>query len=115
VYFLPNFPQATDVTAYSSAALFLPDALQAAQTSFQLRLEHLKMKKEILKPVAICFFFSFFKIFLIRYFPQFHLQRYPKSHPYTPTHSHFLALAFPCTGAYKVCKSNGPLFTVMAE
>ena len=33
--------------------------------------------------------------------------------PYPPTplpiHSHFLALAFPCTGAYKVCKSNGPL------
>jgi hypothetical protein len=32
-----------------------------------------------------------------------------------PTHSHFLALAFPCTGAYKVCKSNGPLFPVMAD
>jgi hypothetical protein len=24
-----------------------------------------------------------------------------------PTHSHFLALAFPCTGAYKVCKTKG--------
>jgi hypothetical protein len=32
-----------------------------------------------------------------------------------PTHSHFLALVFPCTGAYKVCKSNGPLFPVMAD
>jgi hypothetical protein len=32
-----------------------------------------------------------------------------------PTHSPFLALAFPCTGAYKVCKSNGPLFPVMAD
>jgi hypothetical protein len=32
-----------------------------------------------------------------------------------PTHSHFLALMFPCTGAYKVCKSNGPLFPVMAN
>jgi hypothetical protein len=32
-----------------------------------------------------------------------------------PTHSPFLALAFPCTGAYKVCKSNGPLFAVMAD
>jgi hypothetical protein len=32
-----------------------------------------------------------------------------------PTHSHFLALAFPCTGAYKVCMTNGPLFPVMAE
>jgi hypothetical protein len=32
-----------------------------------------------------------------------------------PTHSHFLALAFPCTGAYKVCKTNGPLFPMMAD
>jgi hypothetical protein len=33
-----------------------------------------------------------------------------------PTHSHFfLALAFPCTGAYKVCVSDGPLFPVMAN
>jgi hypothetical protein len=24
-----------------------------------------------------------------------------------PTHSHFLALTFPCTGAYKVCKTLG--------
>ena len=29
-----------------------------------------------------------------------------------PTHSHFLALAFPCTGAYKVCKTKGPLFPI---
>jgi hypothetical protein len=40
--------------------------------------------------------------------------------PYTlpaslPTHSHFLALAFPCTEAYKVCKTKGPLFPVMAN
>jgi hypothetical protein len=28
----------------------------------------------------------------------------------SPTHSHFLALVFPCTGAYKVCRTNGPLF-----
>ena len=32
-----------------------------------------------------------------------------------PTHSRFLALAFPCTGAYKVCKTKGPLFPVMAN
>jgi hypothetical protein len=32
-----------------------------------------------------------------------------------PTHSHFLALAFPCTGAYKVCLTNGPLFPLMAQ
>jgi hypothetical protein len=27
-----------------------------------------------------------------------------------PTHSYFLALAFPCTGEYKVCKTKGPFF-----
>ena len=31
------------------------------------------------------------------------------------THSHFLALAFPCTQAYKVCKTNGPFFPLMAD
>jgi hypothetical protein len=61
---------------------------------------------------------SFF--FLIRNFPRLHFQCYPKGPPYPPpnplpTHSPFLALAFPCTGAYKVCKSNGPLFAVMAD
>ena len=32
-----------------------------------------------------------------------------------PTHSHFLVLAFPCTGAYNVCKTKGPLFPMMAD
>jgi hypothetical protein len=32
-----------------------------------------------------------------------------------PPHSHFLALAFPCTEAYKVCTTNGPLFPLMAN
>jgi hypothetical protein len=32
-----------------------------------------------------------------------------------PTHSHFLALAFPSTEAYKVCKTKGPLFPMMAD
>jgi hypothetical protein len=32
-----------------------------------------------------------------------------------PTHSHFLALAFPCTGAHKVCKTKVPLFPMMAN
>jgi hypothetical protein len=31
-----------------------------------------------------------------------------------PTHSHFPALAFPYTEAYKVCTTNGPLFPLMA-
>jgi hypothetical protein len=63
----------------------------------------------------------FFLIFFITYFPQLHFQCYPKSPPYPPPHfpTHpfpfFLALVFPCTGAYTVCKSNGPLFPVMAD
>jgi hypothetical protein len=65
------------------------------------------------------FSFFFFNIF-ITYFPQLHFQCYPKvphALPTTslPTHSHFLALVFPCTGAYKVCMSNGLLFPVMAN
>ena len=32
-----------------------------------------------------------------------------------PTHSHFLTLAFPCTEAYKVCNTKGPLFPVMDD
>jgi hypothetical protein len=65
-------------------------------------------------------FFLFFWAFLIRYFLHLHFQCYPKS-PHTPppppttTHSLFLALAFPCTEAYKVCKTNGPLFPMMAD
>jgi hypothetical protein len=40
--------------------------------------------------------------------------------PYTlpaslPTHFHFLALAFPCTEAYKVCNTKEPLFPMMAN
>ena len=59
--------------------------------------------------------------FFIRYLAHLHFQCYTKSPPYPPTptplptHSPFLALAFPCTGAYKVCVSNGPLFPVMAD
>ena len=64
--------------------------------------------------------FLFFSSIFIRYLAHLHFQRYTKIPPYPlpptplPTHSTFLTLAFPCSGAYKVCKSNGPLFQVMA-
>jgi hypothetical protein len=64
-----------------------------------------------------CFLF----IFLIRYFLHLHFKCYPKSPPDPPTptplptHSHFLALAFLHTEAYKVCKTKGPLFPMMAD
>jgi hypothetical protein len=33
-----------------------------------------------------------------------------------PTHSHFLALVFPCTGAYEVCMTKGKFYsTVLGE
>jgi hypothetical protein len=70
-------------------------------------------------PRALCMFILF--LFFIRYLFHLHFQCYPKSPPHAPpptpppTHSHFLALAFPCTEAYKVCTTNGPLFPLMAE
>jgi hypothetical protein len=44
-------------------------------------------------------------------------QKSPMPSPPTPlpTHSHFLALEFPYTEAYKVCKTKGPLFPMMAN
>jgi hypothetical protein len=59
--------------------------------------------------------------FLIRYLFHLHFQCYPKSPRHAPpptplpTHSHFLALAFPCTEADKVYMTNGPLFPLMAD
>ena len=70
------------------------------------------------KIYSFCFvlFSDFFLLhfFKIRYFLHLHFQCYLKSPPYPPstplpTLSHFLALAFPCTEAYKVCKSKEPL------
>jgi hypothetical protein len=72
------------------------------------------VNKEIFKIFLFCFF-------LIRYLFHLHFQCYPKSPPHAPpptpppAHSHFLALAFPCTEADKVCKTNGPLFPLMAD
>ena len=68
--------------------------------------------------LSLLFFFFFF---LIVYLFHLHFQCYPKSPPHAlpptplPTYSHFLALAFPCTEAYKVCTTNGPLFPLMAD
>jgi hypothetical protein len=64
------------------------------------------------------FFYLFFKklgIFLVYIFNA--IPKVPHTHSPNPlpTHSPFLALAFPCTGASKVGKSNGPLFAVMAD
>jgi hypothetical protein len=65
--------------------------------------------------------FSFIYLFLLDIF-FIYISNVILKVPYTlprpvalPTHSHFLALAFPCTGAYKVCNTKGPLFPMMAD
>ena len=68
---------------------------------------------------SICCHLNFFLLFfLLHIFLNYisnAIPEVPHTLPPLPTHSHFLALVFPCTGAYKVCKSNGPLFPVMAD
>jgi hypothetical protein len=61
----------------------------------------------------------FFKNFLLGIFLIYISNAIPKvphnlSPTPLPTHSHFLTLTFPCTEAYKVCTTNGPLFPLMA-
>jgi hypothetical protein len=65
--------------------------------------------------------FSFFVNFLLDIF-FIYISNAILKVPYTlphpdplPTHSHFLALAFPCTEAYKICNTNKPPFLVMAD
>jgi hypothetical protein len=68
--------------------------------------------------LSLLFFFSF--SFLNQVFSSFTFP-IPKV-PYTvppptplTTYSHFLALAFPCTEAYKIFETNRPLFPLMAD
>jgi hypothetical protein len=70
-------------------------------------------------PIVMLFF-----PFLIRYFLYIHFKfqmlsrkfPIPSLHPAPlPIHSFFLALAFPCTEAYKVCNTKGHLFPMMTH
>jgi hypothetical protein len=76
----------------------------------------------LLLPLLVFLFVCFFNLilFLLGIFLVYIFNAIPKvrhTHPPNPlpTHSPVLALGFPCTGAYTVCKSNGPLFAVMAD
>jgi hypothetical protein len=53
------------------------------------------------------FIYLFFPILLGIFFIYISnaIPKVPHTLPLLPTHSHFLALAFPCTEAYKVCKT----------
>jgi hypothetical protein len=78
------------------------------------RTPSVRMRMPLTGTTASVLFF-FLGIFLVYIFNA--IPKVPHTHPPNPlpTHSPILALAFPCTGAYKVCVSNGPLFPVMAD
>jgi hypothetical protein len=83
---------------------------------WKISLQNVAQEREAEIPslhLAMRVFFFKLDIFLIYIFNA--IPKVPHTHPPNPlpTHSPLLALAFPCTGAYKVCKSNGPLFAVM--
>jgi hypothetical protein len=69
------------------------------------------------KVYILTYSFFFFLLGIVLVYISNAIPKVPHTHPHNPlpTHSPFLALAFPCTGAYKVCKSNRPPFAVMAD
>jgi hypothetical protein len=73
-----------------------------------------KVAQLIIGKVKVFFFFNY--VFSSITFPMLS-QKSPIPSPLLPYPPIpiFLALAFPCTGAYKVCVSNGSLFQVMAD
>jgi hypothetical protein len=71
------------------------------------------LEGKVLKYTNILFLLDIFFIYISNASQKFPIL---SLHPVAlPTHSHFLALAFPCTGAYKVCNTKGPLFPEMAD
>jgi hypothetical protein len=61
------------------------------------------------------FLLDIFFIFISNAIPKVPYNLPPPRPAHLPTHSHFLDLTFPCTGAYKVCKTKGPLFSMMVN
>ena len=79
-------------------------------------------KRSVRSVIVSLFLFFFFLSIFYQIFSSFTFQMLSRKSPiYYPcpapfsTHSYFLALAFPSTGAYKVCKTQGPLFPMMAD
>jgi hypothetical protein len=96
-----------------------PTVLEAE--SLKLACQHAQMLAGLLACCRQATIYIYIYIYIIRYFLYLHFKCYPESSLYTPhpaplsTHSHFLDLDFPCTGAYKVFKTKGPLFPMMAN
>ena len=70
--------------------------------------QSLPRRSHTVTAIAAGLLFFLLGVFLVYIFNA--IPKVPHTHP-----PPFLALVFPCTGAYKVCKSNGPLFPVMAD
>jgi hypothetical protein len=70
--------------------------------------------KEFMKFFFFNFLLDIFFNYISNTIPKVPIFLPPHTAP-LPTHSHFLALVFPCNGAYKVCKTKGPLFPMMGD
>jgi hypothetical protein len=106
------FPQTQWLKSYGKTG-----RLSESHLRFQLRDAHIVLCSKIF---ALKDYYMLHSVFLLCIFLNYISNASPKvphalPHSPLPTLSHFLALAFPCTGAYKVCVSNGPLFPVMAD
>jgi hypothetical protein len=99
---------------------FIDDSLLVLTISLYALLDLsqlLGLSTNLFSVICVFFFFLNFILFLLGIFLVYIFNAIPKvrhTHPPNPlpTHSPVLALGFPCTGAYTVCKSTGPLFAV---
>jgi hypothetical protein len=74
------------------------------------------MRNHLNTPFLLLLLSDIFFIYISSAIPKVPYNFHPHPHPAPlPTHCHFLALVFPCIGAYKVCKTKGPLFPMMAN
>jgi hypothetical protein len=79
---------------------------------------HLKEERKLLLLFFFLFLLLFYLLGIFFIYISNAIPKVPDTLPTPtplPTHSHFLALAFPCTKAYKVCKNNVSFFPLMAD
>jgi hypothetical protein len=109
---------------YGSSSGTMSNYLRNQKTDFQCVCTRMKFYKQWrsfpLSPHPCQHLMSpdFFLLDIFLFIFQILFQKFPIPSPHhalLPTHFHLLALAFPCTGAYKGCKTKGPLFPMMAN